>query len=52
MVKIFDTPKIYFINGILASMMDLKWLEFDYLAKNVEIVEIKHNGNFCWIETN
>ena len=52
MVKIFDTPKIYFINEILATMDDLNRLKFDYLTKNVEIVEIKHNANTCWIETN
>ena len=52
MVKLFDTPKIYFINEILATTDDLNRLKFDYLAKNVEIVEIKHNANFCWIETN
>ena len=52
MVKIFDTPKIYFINGILATMEDLNRLKFDYLTKNVDILEIKHNANTCWIETN
>ena len=52
MVKIFDTPKIYFINGILATMNDLNRLKFDYLTKNVDIVEIKHNASFCWLETN
>ena len=52
MIKIYDTPKIYFINGILATMMDLNRLKFDYLTKNVEIVEIKHNARFCWIKTN
>ena len=52
MVKIFDTPKIYFINGILATMEDLNRLEFDYLTKNVEILEIKHNAHICRIKTN
>ena len=52
MVKLFDTPKIYFINGILATMEDLNRLKFDYLTKNVEILKIKHNANTCWIETN
>ena len=52
MVKLFDTPKIYFINGILANMNDLKILEFDYLSKKVEILEIKHNARICWIKTN
>ena len=52
MVKLFDTPKIYFINGILATMEDLNRLKFDYLTKNVDIIEIKHNANTCWIETN
>ena len=52
MLKLFETPKIYFINEILATMDDLKRLEFDYLTKNIEILEIKHNANTCWIETN
>lgn len=52
MVKLFETPKIYFINEILATMDDLNRLKVDYLTKNVEIVEIKHNACFCWIETN
>ena len=52
MVKLFETPKIYFINEILATMNDLNRLKFDYLAKNVKILEIKHNANICWIKTN
>ena len=52
MVKLFDTPKIYFINGILATMEDLNRLKFDYLTKNVDIIEIKHNAYTCWIKTN
>ena len=52
MVKLFETPKIYFINGILATMDDLNRLKFDYLTKNINIVEIKHNVNICWIKTN
>ena len=52
MVKLFETPKTYFINGILATIDDLNRLKFDYLTKNVEIVEIKHNAYTCWIGTN
>lgn len=52
MVKLFETPKIYYINGILATMNDLNRLKFDYLTKNVDIIEIKHNVSICWIETN
>lgn len=52
MVKLFETPKIYYINGILASMDDLNRLKFDYFTKNIEILEIKHNANTCWLETN
>lgn len=52
MVKLFDTPKIYYINEILATMNDLNRLKLDYLTKNVEIVEIKHNADTCWIKTN
>ena len=52
MVKLFETPKIYFINEILATMDDLNRLKFDYLTKNIEILEIKHNANICWIKTN
>ena len=52
MIKIFDTPKIYYINGILATMNDLNRLKFDYLTKNVDIVEIKHNAHIFWVKTN
>ena len=52
MVKIFETPKIYYINGILATIEDLNRLQFDYLTKNVGILEIKHNASICWIKTN
>ena len=52
MVKLFETPKTYFINGILATIDDLNRLKFDYLTKNVEIVEIKHNAHICWVKTN
>ena len=52
MVKLFEAPKIYFINGILATMNDLKRLKFDYLTKNIEILEIKHNAYICWLKTN
>lgn len=52
MTKLFRTPKIYFINGIWASLDDLNRLYFDYLTKNIDILEIKHNANICWIKTN
>lgn len=52
MVRLFKTPKTYFINGILASFDDLNHLYFDYLTKNIDILEIKHNANICWIKTN
>ena len=52
MLKLFDTTKIYFINEILATMNDLNRLKFDYLTKNIEILEIKHNVHICWIKTN
>ena len=52
MVKLFETPKIYYINGVLATMEDLNRLQIDYLTKKVEILEIKHNASFCWIKTN
>ena len=52
MVKIFETPKIYYINGILATMEDLDRLQIDYLTKDIDILEIKHNARICWIKTN
>ena len=52
MVKLFKIPKIYFINGILATMEDLNRLQIDYLTKNIEILEIKHNAHICWVKTN
>ena len=52
MVKLFETPKIYFINEILATMDDLNRLKFDYFTKSVEIIKIKHNAYTCWIKTN
>lgn len=52
MVKLFEIPIIYFINGILATMEDLNRLQIDYLTKNVDILEIKHNARICWIKTN
>ena len=52
MVKLFETPKIYFINEILATMDDLNRLKFDYLTKDIDIVEIKYNAHICWIKTN
>ena len=52
MVKLFKTPKIYYINGIVASVEDLNRLKIDYLTKDIDILEIKHNASFCWIKTN
>lgn len=52
MAKLFETPKIYYINSILATMEDLNRLKFDYLTKDIDILEIKHNASFCWIKTN
>ncbi len=52
MVKTFSINKMYYINGVLATLEDLKRLFADYYAKNIDIVEIKHTANFCWIKTN
>lgn len=52
MVKIFEIPKIYYINGILATIEDLNRLQIDYLTKDIDILEIKHNATICSIKTN
>lgn len=51
MVKMYNIPKQYYINGIIANEDDLNRLYFDYFCGNVEILEIISNANFVEITT-